>query len=247
MLGTTVGVAFALWFASVPNVDTLPDSKQDLLDESDRSVELGPSLARATRSYRAARVCVDFHNCEAEGTWRLARALYLLTLVSPTDRVGDLTKRCLELHIGPNDPPEVHFYTALCMGARARARKLEALALITQMVEKAKTAALVDPRIGNAGPDRLLGGIYLRAPGWPLSVGDRVEAIAHLEKAVTLGPRWPENHLMLAEALINDGRLEDARAAFRRAKRLIEEPEVKGWRDVWRDQYASLEQRLADR
>jgi tetratricopeptide (TPR) repeat protein len=130
------------------------------------------------------------------------------------------------------------------MGARALARNMEGLALIPRMLEQAESAVEKDPMVAHAGPYRLLGGIYLRAPAWPLSVGDLDEALRHLEKAAELGPSWAENHLMLAEALVEDDRKDEARAAFDKAKQLLEESSAAGWREVWRDDFDLMEKRL---
>ncbi len=227
----------------------LPVGKDALLVESDRMVMHGPSGPSAARSYRAAEACVNEPgdaDCGPEGRWRAARALYFLTLTSSSaDNAAKLAKRCMDLGIEKDDPAEGHFYLGLCMGARALARNMEGLALIPRMLAQGQAAVEKDPTVAHAGPHRLLGGIYLRAPAWPLSVGDLDEAIAHLEKATELGPEWPENLLMLAEALVEDDRTDEARAAFDKAKALLADPSSDGWREVWREQFESMEKRLA--
>jgi len=50
------------------------------------------------------------------------------------------------------------------------------------------------------GPDRSLGMLYLEAPPWPISLGNRNKARSHLQAAVALSPGCPENHIALAEA-----------------------------------------------
>jgi hypothetical protein len=224
----------------------LPTTKAELLAEADRMVADGPSGPSVVRSYRAAETCVREHECGVEGRWREARALYFLTLTSSSaDSAAKLAKRCMAVEIEDEDPAEAHFYLALCMGARALARNMEGLSLIPRMLKQAETAAEKDPMVAHAGPHRLLGGIYLRAPAWPLSVGDLDEALTHLQRAAELGPQWPENHLMLAEALAEDDRKDEARAAFEKAKVLLEDASADGWREVWRDDFAMMEKRLA--
>jgi tetratricopeptide (TPR) repeat protein len=223
----------------------LPHTKEELIAESDRMVENGPSGPSVARSYRAADACLQQPECGVDGRWRAARALYFLTLTSSNaDGAAELAKKCMDLEIQKEDPAEAHFYLALCMGARALARNMEGLKLIPRMLEQAETAVEKDPLVAHAGPHRLLGGIYLRAPAWPLSVGDLDEAIDHLQKAIELGPTWPENHLMLAEALVEDDRKDEARAAFEKAKQLLSDAAAEGWRAVWRDDFDLMEKRL---
>lgn len=223
----------------------LPEGREALLAEADSMVEKGPSGPSVTRSYRAAERCVNEYACGEEGRWRMARALYFLTLTAKSgDEAANLAQKCMKLDFGDDAPAEGHFYLALCMGARALARNMEGLSLIPKMVEQAEMALEKNEDIAYAGPHRLLGGIYLRAPAWPLSVGDLDEAIMHLEKAASLGPRWPENYLMLAEALIEDDRKEEARAAYERAVDLVEEPAADGWRGVWRADFEAVRKKL---
>ena len=171
--------------------------------------------------------------------------MYFLTLTSSSaDNKAKVAQQCMDVEVEDEDPAEAHFYLALCMGARALARNMEGLKLIPKMLEQAETAAEKDPMVAHAGPHRLLGGIYLRAPAWPLSVGDLDEAIAHLEKAAELGPSWPENHLMLAEALVEDDRKEEARAELEKAKELLKDPSSDGWRDFWRTDFEKVEKKL---
>jgi tetratricopeptide (TPR) repeat protein len=223
----------------------LPEGKDALLAESDRMVEKGPGGPSVARSYRAADTCVHELECGAEGRWRLARAMYFLTLTSSSaEGSAKIAKRCMDLDIEKDDPAEGHFYLALCMGARALAKNSEGLALIPKMLKTAETAAEKDPMVAHAGPHRLLGGIYLRAPAWPLSVGDIDEALTHLKKAAELGPQWPENHMMLAEALAEDDRKDEARAELEKAKELLAQPSADGWRDFWRDDLEKVEKKL---
>jgi tetratricopeptide (TPR) repeat protein len=208
-------------------------------------VTRGPSGPSVARSYRAAEYCLTHYDGGGDARWRVARSLYFLTLTaSSADDAAHLADRCMGLEVEDEDPAEAHFYLALCMGARALARNMEGLSLIPKMVEQAELAAEKNPKVAHAGPHRLLGGIYLRAPAWPLSVGDLDEALEHLEKARDLGPRWAENHLMLAEALIEDGRKDEARTAFDRARSLLREPESEGWRDLWRRDIDALAPKL---
>jgi tetratricopeptide (TPR) repeat protein len=70
------------------------------------------------------------------------------------------------------------------------------------MEREFKTVRDLDAKFDYAGPDRNLGLLYLEAPGWPASIGDRSKARRHLERAVELAPDYPENHLCLLEAYL---------------------------------------------
>jgi len=107
---------------------------------------------------------------------------------------------------------QAHYFLALNLGQLAQTKTFGALRMVPR-IEAAFAAALAaDPSVDNAGPDRGLGLLYLEAPGWPTSVGDRAKARHHLEKCVERAPTHPGNRLSLAEALLGWRDREGARA-----------------------------------
>lgn len=226
----------------------LPMTELGLLEEADRAAEKGPAGPDLVRSYRAAYELLRRSPQNSEAAWRAARALYFLTLKDP-QRAAKIAKRCVQL-VEPERflPPnaKIFHYGSLCLGARARAKKTEALKLLPKMLKQAKKATELGAGFDRGGPHRVLGGIYLKAPAWPLSIGDLDEALVHLEKAIALAPGWAENHLMMAEALIEDERIEEAVKATERAKQLMQQEDHAGWLSVFMADLARIEERLRE-
>ncbi len=71
-------------------------------------------------------------------------------------------------------------------------------------------AVQLDEKFDHAGPLRLLGSVYVKAPPWPASIGDVEEGEKYLERAVKLDGDYPLNHLLFADALASDNRASDA-------------------------------------
>jgi len=84
------------------------------------------------------------------------------------------------------------------------------LQLVPVIEAQAKQAASLNPGVDYGGADRLLGELYLRAPEFPVSVGDTSKAVIHYRRAYTLDPDFSENHLGLVEALLSDGDQQEA-------------------------------------
>lgn len=97
---------------------------------------------------------------------------------------------------------EAHYFLALNLGQLAQTKTIGALRIVPRIEQSFLAALASDETIDNAGPDRGLGLLYLEAPGWPTSVGNRSKARKHLLHAVELAPLHPGNRLALAEALI---------------------------------------------
>lgn len=132
-----------------------------------------------------------------------------------------------------------HFYFAMNKGQLARTRTLGALPLVKEMEKAFLRAIEIDPKFDHAAPHRSLGLLYLDAPGWPASIGNKSKARQHLEKAAELVPDYPTNHLTLMNAYL---RWKDASAlekAMDRYRRLLPAAKEKysgeKWRNSWRN------------
>ncbi len=94
-----------------------------------------------------------------------------------------------------------NYYLALTLGQLARTKMLGALKILTEMEQSLKRVIMLDPKFDHAGGHRTIGILYLEAPGWPTSIGNRNKARFHLSEALALAPEFPDNHLSMMEAL----------------------------------------------
>ncbi len=156
-----------------------------------------------------------------EVLWRLGRATFLMAETLPADgqmlsyakRGVAWSRRAAQL-----EPARVegHYYLALDLAKQAEAS--DETGPLEAVIEEAKAAAKIDARYDDAGPLRLMGKVYLVAPAWPASVGDRDRAVAILKKAVSFSPT-PLNQLFLGEAFYHVHELGAARTHLARALR----------------------------
>lgn len=98
-----------------------------------------------------------------------------------------------------------HYLYAYLTGLVAENNKAQGLRLVPIIEREALEAARLDPKLDHGGPDRLLGELYLKAPSFPMSVGDFSKAVFHFKRAVSQAPGHVENRLGLVEALLAEG------------------------------------------
>jgi tetratricopeptide (TPR) repeat protein len=142
------------------------------------------------------------------------------------------------ISLAPNSAP-AHYYLGLNLGQSARGKRTGAFRILREMERALLTAAQLDCEFDYGGPDRSLGMLYLQAPPWPVSIGNRPKARAHLERAVQLDPGYPENRIALAEAFARWGETK----SLGRELGLIEEllPKVRArfggalWEQSWQE------------
>lgn len=115
-----------------------------------------------------------------------------------------------------------HYGLALALGVQARERHATATQGLKLMVEHLQRAAELDPRFDDAGPQRTLALLLVRAPGWPTGPGDPEGGLAEARKAVSLSPEYAPNALALAEALLATGAKEEGRQWAQRAQALAQ-------------------------
>jgi tetratricopeptide (TPR) repeat protein len=111
---------------------------------------------------------------------------------------------------------EGHYWYAINVGFLADVDRSYGLAAVAEMEPALKRAGEIDERYDDAGPLRVLGILYLRTPGPPVSIGSPRKGLRLLQRAVELFPEYPENYLYLGEALREAGREEEARAAWQK-------------------------------
>jgi tetratricopeptide (TPR) repeat protein len=127
-----------------------------------------------------------------------------------------------------------YYYRAIAIGLIARQDKLKGRAAMRDIRDDCRTAIDIDPMLDHSGPDRVLGALYLRAPGPPAGIGSLRQAVSHLERAYSAAPHYPENALFLAEAYLQASRVAEAHTLLDAVEHLLEDSSIaEDERDRW--------------
>lgn len=109
-----------------------------------------------------------------------------------------------------------YYYRAIARGLLAEANKATARRAMYAIRDDAERAIAIDPTFDDAGPQRLLGALYLRTPGPPAGIGSLRKAQEHFEQALALAPDNPENLNFMAELDIRLGKYAEAKPLLQR-------------------------------
>ena len=135
----------------------------------------------------------------------------------------------------PEKNPITSYWFAICLGQILRERGMSGLSLLSEEIKALKTAQ-EEPSIDLGGPSRVLGMLYLKAPGWPAGPGDHDAALELLSEVASQYPSHPLNHIFYGEALLATGDKKTAAQHFAKGKDLARE---ELWGDIahsWQQQ-----------
>jgi tetratricopeptide (TPR) repeat protein len=95
---------------------------------------------------------------------------------------------------------EANFWLAVNYGSFGNEKGImKSLSLIQPIKNHVERILEIDESYFYGGPWRVLGRLYHKAPGFPLSIGNSKKAVECFEKALELGPKFYLNHLFTAE------------------------------------------------
>ena len=101
---------------------------------------------------------------------------------------------------------ESNFWLAVNYGSFGQEKGImQSLAMISPIKKRVEKVIELDETYFYGGAWRVLGRLYHKAPGFPISIGSSKKALECLEKALKIGPTFYLNHLFLAELYISTG------------------------------------------
>jgi tetratricopeptide (TPR) repeat protein len=203
-----------------------------------------PTREQARDWYEAAKEAFQKDSRNSTSAWKFAEACF-----EWAEFASHSSQRALLAHEGiaaaklavEREPESAaaHFYLAMNKGQLARTKTLGALPLVREMERSFQRAIALEPKFDNAAADRSLGMLYLDAPGWPTSIGNKSKARKHLERAVELCPEYPTNHLALMNAYLrweDEGALHTAMERYRKLISAAKETYAgKRWENSWKN------------
>jgi tetratricopeptide (TPR) repeat protein len=204
---------------------------------------IGDPAVGARKIFEDAQMRYEKEPRNAEAAWQFARACFDLADLATNNaqriEVAEKgTAACKQLlSRDPRSAPG-HYYLGMNLGQVAQTRGIGALKLVTEMEEEFDAARDLDNAFDYGGPDRNLGLLYRDAPAM-ISIGSRIRAKKHLQRAVELAPNYPENRLNLIEAYLKWNERNAAHNELKALEELLPRARStfagKAWEASWTD------------
>lgn len=139
---------------------------------------------------------------------------------------------------GDEERGDVYYYLAVNLGITVEKHPIAAVKSLDRLVANLEKALELAPDVSHAGPYRVLGMVYLKAPQWPNGIGDGDKALELLKEAVRKSPDYPMNHVFYARALWEvegEDKAQEIAANLEEALRLMGQTKWASVRDRWMD------------
>ncbi len=169
-----------------------------------------PELVK--KAYDATKAAYQ-SNPTYENAWKFARAAhyYASVIIDDEDKATQKViftegKEAAEKAVALNpNGVEGYYYLAICLGSWGEANGIMAsLFAVKDMLAAADRAVAIDPSFEDASPLMTRARIYQKAPGRPISQGDKKKSQADYEEALRLGPDNRVLYRFYAEFLIEN-------------------------------------------
>jgi len=207
----------------VPPSSGLPEAIPDLLQLASSSFDpCGPAAAVA-RSLAAAEAVLVRQPGHSEASLHAARAAAWLlefdkSLDEPARRelAGRGVGYAETVLSAQGERVDTVFLNGALLGLQLETARVPGPVKLRKVHDFFRRAADLDPSYSEGAPLRALGTLLVKAPSWPAGPGDVEQGIELLRQAVEQHPGHPANHYFLGEALLADGRRDEAAASFQR-------------------------------
>jgi hypothetical protein len=233
-IGALLGTGCAAALKEPPPLSSLQHGisgapAEALLEEARAAYAKRPDLAAVRR---AESLCLEAAQVDEKGTEGLICAIQAKAWLA--ERENDKTVRT-DLAVSAvqagqwcqrraPDSAACRYWLAVALGMQARDRPTTAEDGLKRMAQLLREAGTIEPTLDEAGPERILAVLLLRAPGWPVGPGDTEEGLLQAQKAVALRPDHAPNQLALGEGYQKNGMPKPARQAYGRAATLARNP-----------------------
>jgi tetratricopeptide (TPR) repeat protein len=166
--------------------------------------------------------------------WMYSRALNFcgMYLTSDNESKKKLFQKAKDVSLNATqlspDSPEGHIWLAVSLGNWGEANGvLKSLSVVPDIERNMNEVLTKDPESEEAVAYRVLGRLYFKAPGPPLSVGNLDKSELYLKKACDIAPANKKNYYYLADVLVRKNRKPEAIVIIDKALALPIRPEWK--------------------
>ncbi|MBI5523833.1 MAG: hypothetical protein HY910_14490 [Desulfarculus sp.] len=219
---------------------------QEIMDQAAAAYTQRADQAKAKQAVELYAQALAADPQSDEAAWKLSRAWYWVGSHLPEDQAlepfDQAVQAAKQAVASKPDSLAGHFWLGVAYGSYGRVKGvMKSISLVDPIKEEMAFVIKKDPAYEAGGPYRVLGRLYFKLPG--LLGGGTDKAIENLRIAVKHGPQRWLNHIYLAEALIKDGKKDEAKALL---EQVVAGPAEAGLEPEYADWKAEAQKLIKD-
>lgn len=224
---------------------------KDLISQGDKLYAEMKDMATAQEAlskYREALLKVED---KYEAYWRLSRILYYIGAHTESKKEKKIifsqgiyyAKKAVESEA---EKPDGYYWLGVNYGVYGEARGvLKSLFLVGDIKEAMNKVIELDREYEDGGPDRVLGRVYFKVPGF--AGGSKKKSLEHLLKSKEIGPNDPLTRFYLADTYLSLKEVDKAREELEYVLSMESDPRWVSGVDDCRDDAKQMLQKKAFR
>lgn len=206
---------FFLIFVFMGSLFLFPQEDKDLIAQGDELYMQMKDMATAEAILAKYREVLVGTEDKYEVYWRLARIMFFIGDHTESKKEKETilaqgiyyAKKAIELESGK---PDGHFWLGVNYGVYGETKGvLKSLSLVDDIKEAMNRVIELDRSYEGGGPDRVLGRVYFKLPGF--AGGSKDKSLEHLLKSKEFGPEDPLTRFYLAETYLKLDEVNKAR------------------------------------
>lgn len=187
----------------------------DLISQADELLDQMTTMEEAQNVLALCKDALENTDNKYDANWRISRILYYIGMHTEgkkekkaiyTEAV-DYAEKAVELEPEKCDG---HYWLGVNQGKYGEVRGVLKSLFLVKPIKRAMNKVIeLDRTYEDGGPDRVLGRVYYKLPGF--AGGSNTKSMEHLEKSKEIGPDDPLTRLYLAETHLDKKRLVQAK------------------------------------
>lgn len=192
-----------------------PQGSEDLIVQADQLYDQMKDMETAQAALDLCREAVLGTEDKYEAYWRLSRILYYIGAHTESKKEKKIifsqgiyyAKKAVE---SEPEKPDGYYWLGVNYGVYGEARGvLKSLFLVDDIKEAMNKVIELDRSYEEGGPDRVMGRVYFKLPGF--AGGSKDKSLEHLLKSKEYGPNDALTRIYLAETYLDFKEIEKAR------------------------------------
>jgi tetratricopeptide (TPR) repeat protein len=223
-------IGILVLFVFVLSLPMFCQDPADMIDQGDELLATMADMETAQKVLSLYKDAADKMDSLYDVYWRISRVLYYIGIHTAEKKdqksifseAVDYAQQAAEME---PEKPDGHYWLGVNHGKVGEVRGVLKSLFLVKPIKKAMNKVIeLDRSYEDGGPDRVLGRVYFKLPGF--AGGSNTKSLEHLQKSKEYGPDDPVTMLYLAETMLKKKMKDEAKQEL---ETILNKPDDPRW------------------